>query len=174
MKKEYSAQIKFQKEKMSVVKGMYKNDLVDDFKVACNYFNKTQSEIIRESMKETISQFQFTLFSQISDLKSSVEMAIHLCEKNNQDELCINAIIRYKNYLRCIDDTVKNALNERHNIYVINGNLYITDGYQMGEGISTNATFVKRIDCPRIGTDVIIVDESLPFWNGTDYDEDWR
>lgn len=42
------------KENMKFVRGKYKKEFVDDFKEACNQLGITQSEVIRNAMKQTI------------------------------------------------------------------------------------------------------------------------
>lgn len=156
MKKDYSPQAKFQKEKMSVVKGSYKNDFVDEFKNACSDLNKTQSDVIRKAMEETIKQREFLQF------KKDVESSINNCKKFPDDEANAKAIIKYNAYLKLVDETTEYALANNFNWYIIEGDVYITDGIQRFLEIR-EASFVKKVEFPKYGTEVFIVDEPLPF-----------
>lgn len=49
-------QEKYDKEKMALVVGKYKNEFVDEFKDACKHLEITQSSVIRNAMIETIEK----------------------------------------------------------------------------------------------------------------------
>lgn len=177
MKKDYSAQLLHQKEKMSTVKGTYNNDFVNEFKEACKYLNLVQSKVIRKAMEEIIEEARLKksengetamktrqllntteLINEdlLSRLKESINLQISRCEKLTDDEWTADAIIRYNAYLKLVDERIKDAVNNNFKWYVIKGDVYITDGVNMANWI-TQSTFINKIMCPRLGKKVYVV-----------------
>lgn len=52
----YSYMYGWQKEKMSAITVRYKKEFVQEFKEACKSLNKSQSEIIKQAMIQTIEE----------------------------------------------------------------------------------------------------------------------
>lgn len=56
MEKKIRPQDRYDKKSMATINTKYRKEFVEEFKEACNYLNKSQSEIIREAMIKTIDE----------------------------------------------------------------------------------------------------------------------